>query len=48
MYSSRACSRCGKEEKFIYNFSLGPLRGRENLEDLDLHGKIVLMAGGLL
>ena len=43
-----ACSRCGKEEKFVNNFSLGRLRGRENLEDLDLYGKTVLMAGGLL
>jgi hypothetical protein len=43
--SGRACSRCGKEEKFVYNFSLEHLRGRENLEELDLYGKIVLMAG---
>lgn len=42
------CSTCRKEEKFVNNFSLRRLRGRENLEDLDLHGKIVLMAGGLL
>jgi hypothetical protein len=48
IFSGRACTRCGKEEKFIHNFSLGHLRGRENLEDLDLHGNIVLMAGGLL
>jgi hypothetical protein len=44
MYSTR----CGKEEKFVYNFSLGRLRRRENLEDLDLHGNIILIAGGLL
>ena len=37
-----------KRKKFVYNFSLGRLRGRENLEDLDLYGNIVLMAGGLL
>lgn len=43
-----ACSRCRKEEKFLNNFSLRRLGGRENLEDLDLYGKIVLMAGGLL
>jgi hypothetical protein len=37
-----ACNTHGKEEKYMQNFWLQNLKGRNNVEELGIDGKIIL------